>query len=213
MSCWFSRINSVNLGDDGGYWIVRDFLNYDLWKDGLWLWKDDYQNLIWNYPVIDIDCESVLLIYIDMLNWIIVFIKVCGPNEWSDQIRGHIRPMSVVDPVIEHGGACSGLGMTDQQPNLVFLIKNVIVKFNNSCGWLNSSVFHCCKVLCSFYTIPEIVNSDWILLYLKHENFCYIISELSLFINTCWALLLTLTILFLTIPERLKDESCNWDYE
>ena len=38
-------------------------------------------------------------------------------------MSGHIRPMSALDPVIEHGGACSGLGMTDQQPNLGFNLK------------------------------------------------------------------------------------------
>ena len=49
LSCRFSRLNSVNLADNGGYWIVRDFLNYDLWKNGRWLMKSLLSKLIWNY--------------------------------------------------------------------------------------------------------------------------------------------------------------------
>jgi len=71
------------------------------------LWKVDYQSLIWNYSIIDIDCVYVLLLYVDLLlNYRIGLLFLYKP---VDQIRGHVRPMSALDPVIEHGGACSGL--------------------------------------------------------------------------------------------------------
>ena len=63
--------------------------------------------LIGNYFIMDIDCGYVLLLYVDLLlNYRIGLLFLYKP---VDQIRGHVRPMSALDPVIEHGGACSGL--------------------------------------------------------------------------------------------------------